>query len=214
MLALRPAVLEDAPAIAAINAAAGRAGWTDFLPRERLATFELPVGRYEEMLGGDADPGSAVYVATEAEEIVGFVSVRSGDGEVGEVGALYVHPAHWSAGVGRALLAFALETFSTAGCREATLWTEERNERPRRIYARAGWRLDGASRVRDFLGCRIRELRYRIPLADEGRLDLQQQDHVQDEQDPEGDCPPGEVALDERAAAEPTTARPDAEGTG
>ena len=168
-LALRPAVLEDAPAIAAINAAAGRAGWADFLPRERLATFELPVGCYEEMLGGKADPGRAVYVATESDEVVGFVSVRSGDGEVGEVGALYVHPSRWSVGIGRALLAFALETLSKAGCREAVLWTEERNERPRRIYETAGWRLDGARRVRDFLGCRIRELRYRIALTDGGR---------------------------------------------
>ncbi len=166
-LTLRPAVVEDAPAIAAINAAAGRTGWGAFLPRERLATFEPPVRRYEEMLGGDADPGSAIYVATEAGEVVGFVSVRSGDGDVGEVGALYVHPARWGGGVGRALLALALETLSATGCREAVLWTEERNERPRRIYQTAGWRLDGASRVRDFLGWRIREVRYRIALADE-----------------------------------------------
>lgn len=209
---LRPAFLEDASAIAAINAAAGRAGWDDFLPPDLLATFELPVRRFEEMLGGPAAPGTAVHVATETEEIVGFVSVRSGDGDVGEVVSLYVHPSRWSAGVGRALLAHALETLSTSGCREAVLWTEERNERPRRIYETAGWRLDGASRVRDFLGCRIRELRYRIDLATTA-LDLQKQDHVQDEQDPEGDRPAGEVALDERPAAEATAAGPDAERT-
>ena len=168
-LTLRPAVVEDASSIAAINAAAGRAGWGAFVPRERLVTFEPPVRRFEEMLGVDRDPGSAVYVATEADEVVGFVSMRAGEGDVGEVVALYVHPSRWSGGVGRAMLAFALETFSTAGCCEAVLWTEERNERPRRIYENAGWRLDGASRVRDFLGCRIRELRYRIALADERR---------------------------------------------
>jgi ribosomal protein S18 acetylase RimI-like enzyme len=168
VLALRPAVLADASAIAAINAAAGRAGWNGFLPRERLATFEPPVRRFEAMLGEGTDPGTVVHVATEAEEIVGFVSV-SGDGEVGEVLSLYVHPSRWSRGVGRALLGHALETLSTSGCRAAVLWTEERNERPRRIYETAGWRLDGASRVRDFLGWRIREVRYRIALADERR---------------------------------------------
>jgi GNAT superfamily N-acetyltransferase len=167
--ALRFAVPEDASAIAAINAAAGRAGWGAFLPRERLAAFEPPVRRYEAMLGGRTDPGAVVYVATEAEETVGFVSVRSGDRETGEVGALYVHPSRWGGGVGRALIALALETLAASGCREAVLWTEERNERPRRIYETAGWRPDGARRVRDFLGCRIRELRYRIALADESR---------------------------------------------
>jgi GNAT superfamily N-acetyltransferase len=166
--ALRPAVLEDASAIAAINAAAGRAGWRDFIPHERLATFEPPVRSYEGLLGGSATPGTAIHVAQAVtEEILGFVSSRSGDGEVGEVVALYVDPSRWSAGVGRALLAHALETLATSGCREAVLWTEERNERPRRIYETAGWRLDGASRVRDFLGCRIRELRYSIAVADE-----------------------------------------------
>lgn len=165
--ALRPATLADAAAIAAINSAAGRAGWGAFLPPEQLAAFEPPVRRFEAMLGGGTDPGTEVHVAAEAEEIVGFVSVRSGRGEIGEVLSLYVHPSRWSSGVGRALLDHALETLATSGCREAVLWTEERNERPRRIYETAGWRLDGASRVRDFLGCRIRELRYRIAFADE-----------------------------------------------
>ena len=167
--ALRRAVHEDAAAIAAINAAAARAGWGAFLPPERLAAFEPPVRRYEAMLGGGTDPDTAVHVATEDQEIVGFVSVRSGRGEIGEVLSLYVDPSRWSGGVGRALLAHALETLATSGCREAVLWTEERNERPRRIYETAGWRLDGASRVRDFLGCRLRELRYRIALGAKAR---------------------------------------------
>ena len=157
----------DASAIAAVNGATGRAGWGAFLARERPAAFEPPVRRYEAMLAGGTDPATVVHVATESEEIVGFVSVRPGDGETGEVGALYVDPSRWSRGVGRALLALALETLRRSGCREAVHWPEEDNERPRRIYETAGWRLDGASRVREFLGCRIRELRYRIALADE-----------------------------------------------
>lgn len=168
-LALRPAVVEDASAIAAINVAASRAGWGAFLRAERLAAFEPPVRRYEAMLGGGTDPGTVVHVATETEEVVGYVSLRSGDGETGDIRSLYVHPSRWSRGFGRALLALALETLSASGCREAVLWTEERNERPRRIYEAAGWRLDGATRVRDFLDCRIREVRYRIALGEEGR---------------------------------------------
>ncbi len=51
-----------------------------------------------------------------------------------------------------------------AGCTEATLWTEERNERPRRVYEAAGWRTDGEVRERPWNGAWLRELRYRKTL--------------------------------------------------
>ena len=37
----------------------------------------------------------------------------------------------------------ALEELRAGGCREVVLWTEERNQRPRRLYRQAGRRLDG-----------------------------------------------------------------------
>jgi len=76
------------------------------------------------------------------------------------------------AGVGRKLLDEALEALAASGCREAVLWTEVRNRRPRAFYERGGWRPDGATREREFLGFPIRELRYRVelaPLASGGR---------------------------------------------
>ena len=81
---------------------------------------------------------------------------------------MYTHPRVWGAGAGRRLLETALDALAASGCRDAVLWTEERNRRPRAIYERAGWRPDGATRERDFLGCAIRELRYRISLAGRG----------------------------------------------
>ena len=62
------------------------------------------------------------------------------------------------------LMGRALALFATQGCGYATLWTEERNRRPRAVYEAAGWRPDGAARKRDFLGYPIRELRYCIEL--------------------------------------------------
>ena len=47
---------------------------------------------------------------------------------------------------------------------EATLWTKERNARPRRVYETYGWRADGTTRARDFHGVPVTELRYRIAL--------------------------------------------------
>ena len=117
---------------------------------------------------GTRDP---VLVAVESDRIVGFASLRAPAGEsgseaVGELIALYVDPSAGSRGVGRGLMAAALGELRAAGCREAVLWTEERNHRPRRIYERYGWRADGAARERVFLGRPIRELRYRLELSD------------------------------------------------
>ena len=163
-VAIRAAVPEDAHAIAAVNAAAGREGWRDFLPPETLEGLDPPQRQWELRLA--AAPGD-VLVAARGDEVVGFASVRAPaePGEPGEIGALYTHPRVWGTGVGRALLARALERLREQGSREAVLWTERRNRRPRAIYEAAGWHEDGGARERDFLGHPIAEVRYRIVLA-------------------------------------------------
>ena len=57
------------------------------------------------------------------------------------------------------LLDAAHAALRDAGCEEAFLFTEERNERALAVYARAGYRPDGSSRQSDFRGMPIRELR-------------------------------------------------------
>jgi GNAT superfamily N-acetyltransferase len=162
---VRAATPDDAQAIAEVNVAAGRVAWAAFVPPERLERFDPPVDRWRERLAA-AGPRHA-WVVLEDREVIGFaVTLPCGGGRnEGEVTGLYTHPRVWGAGAGRRLLETALDALAASGCRDAVLWTEERNRRPRAIYERAGWRPDGATRERDFLGCAIRELRYRISLA-------------------------------------------------
>ena len=163
--AIRRARREDAPAIAAVNVASGRVAWAAFLLRDCLERFEPPVERWEERLASDGVDGA--WVALADGEIVGFVTTRPcwEGSETGEVTGLYTHPDVWGKGIGRALLERGLAALAASGCREATLWTEERNRRPRDFYAAGGWRPDGETRKREFLGCPISELRLRISLA-------------------------------------------------
>ena len=63
-------------------------------------------------------------------------------------------------GAGRALLDRALDELRAAGCTQAWLNTEARNERARRIYERLGWREEGEPRVRDWHGAELVEPRY------------------------------------------------------
>jgi GNAT superfamily N-acetyltransferase len=88
------------------------------------------------------------------------ISPAGQQGQIGEVYALYVRPAWWSTGTGRALMDHVLAKVSRAGYPCVILWVLERNARARKFYERAGFRPDGASHVLEGLGGVI-EIRYR-----------------------------------------------------
>ena len=154
---VRAAEPEDVDALGAVFVAAARAGWSDFLSADALDAVEPPAERWRGRL-----PSDDVLVTSDEQGIAGFVEVEPDDAEVG---MLYTHPRVWGAGAGRVLLAAGLEVIRAAGHAEATLFTEERNARARRVYEAAGWRLDGGVRERVWQGEPLRELRYRIALV-------------------------------------------------
>jgi ribosomal protein S18 acetylase RimI-like enzyme len=84
-------------------------------------------------------------------------------GETGELYTLYVAPAHWSTGAGRALTDAALDGLRAAGYRRVVLWTLTENARARRFYDKAGFAPDGAINILAGLG-NVEELRYARPL--------------------------------------------------
>jgi ribosomal protein S18 acetylase RimI-like enzyme len=147
---LRAATERDAAAIAAVLVAAGQAAWGHIGPVEQMDSTATD---WEARLR-DA---STALVAEDGGEVVGFAFTGAGC----ELQYLHVHPRAWGRGVGRALLAAAEDALRSAGCTEATLYTEERNHRALRLYAAAGWYPDGDVRERDWLGSPIREPRLR-----------------------------------------------------
>ena len=92
------------------------------------------------------------------------LSAAGTEGRAAELYALYVHPAWWSTGTGRALMDQVLARVSAAGYRCITLWVLQDNARARRFYERAGFAPDSASHVLDDLGGVI-EIRYRRALS-------------------------------------------------
>jgi ribosomal protein S18 acetylase RimI-like enzyme len=106
--------------------------------------------------------GWATFVAVRERAIVGFVSIgpsRDVAG-AGEVYAIYVDPAAWSTGAGRALMGRA-EAELVASYDEATLWVLDDNPRARRFYELAGWETDGERKAEERWGVRAPEVRYR-----------------------------------------------------
>ena len=158
---IRERVPGDEEAMSRVKDAAGTLGWGHMFPAE---------ARWPDLPDRWLDPGATVLIAEDDDEIVGFAVVRpSGDDdaapETGELDGLYTDPSVWGRGVGRALLDEAVSRLAGAGFEDATLWTAEENDRPRRIYERAGWSADGADRTRHMYGVDFVELRYRRSLG-------------------------------------------------
>jgi GNAT superfamily N-acetyltransferase len=85
---------------------------------------------------------------------------------LGEVYSLYVDPARYAGGVGRALMAAARRRLHEDGFEAAVLWVLRGNERAARFYEREGWRPDGATRWEEPYGIRSKVDRFRLGSLD------------------------------------------------
>jgi GNAT superfamily N-acetyltransferase len=83
----------------------------------------------------------------------------SPDACIAELYALYVAPAWWSTGIGRALMERVLSDVLGEGYPRITLWVLEENARARRFYERSGFHVAGEKHVLHGLGGVI-EVRY------------------------------------------------------
>jgi GNAT superfamily N-acetyltransferase len=166
-ITVRAAAKADLPSMTAAKLDAGTAAWQHIFPAEVLSQLGFP----ERWTAAVSDPPQRTHalVAELDGIVVGFAIVRpSADDdaspETGELDGFYTAPEAWGRGAGRALMAAAIEVLRDDGFVTGTLWTATENHRPRRIYERAGWRLDGTSRNRNLGGIAFEELRYRTRL--------------------------------------------------
>lgn len=117
--------------------------------------------------GQSTDDGSThrLLVAELDDRVVGWASFGAGRDEgmteLGELAGLYVHPDHWSRGVGHTLLDRVERELRDGGWGESYLWVLDGNDRAIRFYERHGWNADGSEKSVDARGARqLRELRH------------------------------------------------------
>jgi ribosomal protein S18 acetylase RimI-like enzyme len=151
---VRAADVADAAAIMDVRFASWRATYGPYLP-EHVWDETDRAGGIARLAQHLADGAWLAQVA----EVDG--SVRDGDlTATGEVYAIYAHPDFWSSGLGRALMASAIESLAV---RPIVLWVLENNDRARRFYEIAGFRTDGARKLADMPGgVQLPEIRYRL----------------------------------------------------
>jgi ribosomal protein S18 acetylase RimI-like enzyme len=172
---IRQAEPGDAPGVSQVHVAGWQWAYAGLLPAGYLAG--LDPARREAMWGpwlATEEGRGQVAVAVAGGEVIGFIAwgrYHLDDlapdvlpDAVGEVRALYLAQAHQGRGVGRALLARAVERLAAAGYSEAKLWVLESNALARRFYERQGWAPDGGRLIEDYDGLALPELRYGRPL--------------------------------------------------
>ncbi len=139
---IRPAVPEDAPALASVNVITWRAAYrgiiaADFL--ESLNETQLEERWRQRVASGE----SATFVAvTDRGQVVGYVNAgaeREGlKPQTGEVYAIYLLPGYHRQGIGKRLMRRAMRWLKSQGMRVCLVWVLEDNLPARRFYESLG----------------------------------------------------------------------------
>lgn len=151
---VRPAVVEDAAAIAHVHVRGWHEAYTGRVPQsvlDRMDPERYASGWSRVIADLHPTEHSDVWVAELDGEIVGFASsgrCRDADAVAGrrELYAIYVLAAHYGTGAGSRLLDAAI------GSDAASLWVLEDNPRAHAFYAAHGFSPDGATKQDDRFG--------------------------------------------------------------
>ena len=176
-VSVRVAWSADAPAIAAVQVAAWRAGYTDLLPAEVLDSLDPDefAAAWTAALDKPKDARNRVLVALERATVRGFaVTGPCADPDTdpvadGEVSELFVEPGARRQGHGSRLLQACADTLRQDRFTRAMTWLTAGDDRTRAFFAEAGWGADQAHRELDLHGdgsVRVKQVRLHTALTD------------------------------------------------
>ena len=167
---VRRAANTDADAIARLHITTWQSAYRGQLPDRFLDGLNTELANRTEFwrthISTQASARHETWVAEADGALRGFVDLGPGrrDDEAGsgELYALYVDPADWNQGVGGSLLAHATSRLFREYA-TAILWVLASNVRARHFYERAGWALDGGTKLENRPdGIELSEVRYRV----------------------------------------------------
>lgn len=146
---IRKPVLADAETLAALHVATWREAYAHLLPDEFFteAFIQGRLDMWQHVLGNPRDEW-VVRIAESEGTMIGFAFVGQSLPAEGQVPpqdrqlySIYVSAAHYSSGVGQALLDAVL------GDQAAMLWVAKDNPRAVAFYLRNGFAFDGAEQI-------------------------------------------------------------------
>ncbi|EGX57652.1 hypothetical protein SZN_21806 [Streptomyces zinciresistens K42] len=164
---IRPMTAADCDRVAEIRVGGWRSAYRGLMPQSYLDAMDpaADAGRRRARFARSADAGAVDLLAESAGVVVGWSChgpYRDGERRTpdAELYALYVDPARYGAGAGRALPAESVRRCAAAGHARMFLWVLKGNVRARRFYERAGFAADGAEEPFEVDGVRVPEVRY------------------------------------------------------
>lgn len=168
---LRPATVDDAPAISAVLEAAWDAAYTDILPVDARAqahdSWHTPEPIREPISAVD----HATTVALQTDRLVGYADATrpdpADDPRLGVVGVLYVHPDCWGEGIGSRLWEHSLQALRDLGASRVSVRVFAENEVGREFYESKGL-IQERTIEETLFGEPVRSVEYEAPL-DEAR---------------------------------------------
>lgn len=172
---VRPAMPEDAMAVARVHVRSWQTAYRTLLPDDYLDQLrpEDRAAKYDFVNSNTREPWTIVAVkegVTRDGLICGFATTapsREPDlANYGELYALYVDPDYWGHGIGIALITAARGRLLELGFQNAFLWVLKGNIRAERFYQRDGWMPDGVRRTQTVWGITVDEIRYQRRLAE------------------------------------------------
>ena len=145
-LLVRPAVQEDAAAIAQVRVDAWRTTYRGIVPDAYLAAMSVPDNAaYWARILAAGSPNASVFVATERDAVVGFAATNRRDpGKLGfdaELAAIYLAASHQRRGVGRRLVAAVAAAQRARGATGLIVWVIANNRPARAFYEGLGGEL-------------------------------------------------------------------------
>ena len=150
-MTVRAATVRDAGAIARVHVASWHAAYRELIPAHRLATFTVPL-RTQAWRRNLRDRSGVHTTVFERDDLVsGFASIGASRDlrGWGEIWAIYVAPDAWGRGIGSALFADAMATFTGWSMPSVMLWVLEGNTRAMQFYQGGGFVLDGKRKIED-----------------------------------------------------------------
>jgi ribosomal protein S18 acetylase RimI-like enzyme len=166
-MSIRKAETPDARGIAKVQVAAWKSAYRGLIPDSVLNNLseEDIEKRWIERI---ARAWGHIFIAEREAHIVGFASCGSNrdqdtdPNKVGEIYTIYVHPAEWRHGYGKALAGEAMQSLRQDGFEEVILWVIKGNLQAIQFYEALGFDADGASKIKQRLdGTEIPVVRYR-----------------------------------------------------
>jgi GNAT superfamily N-acetyltransferase len=159
-VSVRAATVDDAPAVAAAQAAAWHDTFAGSLPPAVLDQLRgaAAVEQWRLAVSEPPSPRHRLLVAVAGDGVVGFAALApAGDPDLdpavdAEIVALSVEPAHGREGHGSRLVNASVDFLRGDGFRTAHVWLTETDTALRSFLEAAGWADDGARRSLDLHG--------------------------------------------------------------